>query len=236
MHIQQFPINTTGRDFIVGDIHGEFALLELAMENSKFDPEHDRMFSVGDLIDRGPDSKAALEWLGKPWFAAVLGNHELLALESITDEKTRNFWIDEQGGDWWLELESEEQDKFIESFKNLPLVIEIETLEGKIGIVHADIPVETDWQSFVELVNNKDDRTMDCALWSRKRAHGRYLAPVIGIDRVYCGHTPLERPSIIGNVHLIDTGACYDGGCLTVVSTNIALDVDNDKSVIQVRK
>ena len=51
---------TSGRDLVVGDVHGEFSTLEHALEALDFQPGKDRLFSVGDLIDRGPRSGDAL--------------------------------------------------------------------------------------------------------------------------------------------------------------------------------
>ena len=52
--IRRFPLNRRGRDLAVGDIHGYFALLQQALNRVGFDPVCDRLFSVGDLTDRGP--------------------------------------------------------------------------------------------------------------------------------------------------------------------------------------
>ena len=61
--IQRFTRNTTGRDLIVGDIHGCFGRLANALTLIDFDPARDRLFSVGDLVDRGPDSRQVTDWL-----------------------------------------------------------------------------------------------------------------------------------------------------------------------------
>ena len=58
-----FPKNHEGRDFVVGDLHGMFQTLEALMETVKFDTTIDRLFSVGDLVDRGPESKRVVEFL-----------------------------------------------------------------------------------------------------------------------------------------------------------------------------
>ena len=58
-----FARNERGRDFVVGDIHGMFSALENFLEELSFDPGRDRLFSVGDLIDRGPESDPVLQWL-----------------------------------------------------------------------------------------------------------------------------------------------------------------------------
>jgi serine/threonine protein phosphatase 1 len=75
--------NRAGRDFVVGDLHGQRALLEQALRAVAFDPRHDRVLSVGDLVDRGPDSIGTLALLEEPWFHAVLGNHELMLLNYL---------------------------------------------------------------------------------------------------------------------------------------------------------
>lgn len=64
--LKHFTVNTAGRDFAVGDIHGHFTRLQVALDAVSFDPAVDRLFSVGDLVDRGPESEQVLEWLAKP--------------------------------------------------------------------------------------------------------------------------------------------------------------------------
>lgn len=71
--LKQFIINKTGTDYVVGDIHGCFSLLQAKLDEIGFDPTKDRLFSVGDLVDRGTESDKVLEWLSKPWFHAVCG-------------------------------------------------------------------------------------------------------------------------------------------------------------------
>ena len=69
----KIPRNERGRDFAVGDVHGHFSRLQEGLDRLGFDPARDRLFSVGDLVDRGPENEAALEWLAQPWFHAVQG-------------------------------------------------------------------------------------------------------------------------------------------------------------------
>jgi hypothetical protein len=74
--IRRVPVNTEGRDFVIGDLHGQYALISHFRERTSFDPQKDRLFSVGDLIDRGPDSLKCLSLLNEDWFYCVCGNHE----------------------------------------------------------------------------------------------------------------------------------------------------------------
>jgi len=85
------PSNKYGRDFVVGDIHGQIDLFREALSFEGFNPKQDRVFSVGDLIDRGPDSLACLELLNQRWFYAVRGNHEQMMID----------WAFGEGHDSW---------------------------------------------------------------------------------------------------------------------------------------
>lgn len=65
--------------YVVGDIQGCIDGLEQLLKNIKFSPKNDRLWAVGDLVARGSDSLATLEFLfglGDS-FSAVLGNHDL---------------------------------------------------------------------------------------------------------------------------------------------------------------
>ena len=75
-----------GRDWIVGDVHGCFRTLSQVLHGIDFEHGRDRLFSVGDLIDRGPNSVEALEWLeGDCFDAVVMGNHEAEMVRHAAD-------------------------------------------------------------------------------------------------------------------------------------------------------
>ena len=221
--VARYARNDAGRDFVVGDIHGMFAHLHSLLGDVGFDPSADRLFSVGDLVDRGPGSAAALEWLERPWFHACRGNHEQFVLDS-GDPGIRDLWINYNGGGWWLGVDEAAAARFREAFVNLPLAMEVETASGIVGIVHADVPPLVTWRRFMELLEAHDRDAALYALWSRNRIMDRGpRVPVSGgVERVYCGHTPTRATLRLGNVHYIDTGAAYvyhghTGASLTAV-------------------
>ncbi len=78
----RFERNCQGRDLAVGDIHGCFGALMTALNAIGFSPATDRLFGVGDLVDRGPSSHLVIDWLDKPWFFSTLGNHESMACDT----------------------------------------------------------------------------------------------------------------------------------------------------------
>jgi serine/threonine protein phosphatase 1 len=208
--VVRHELNDSGRDFVVGDIHGMFASLEELLEKVDFDETKDRLFSVGDLVDRGPDSKRSLEWLAKPWFSACRGNHEQFALDAGNEDQYE-LWVNHNGGEWWLDVDENDRKRFVESFAQMPMAMEVETNAGRIGIVHADVPREQSWDSFMELLKSGNESAKFFAMWSRNRiASVDNAEPVKGdVERIYCGHTPTRDVVQVHNVYYIDTGAVY---------------------------
>ena len=65
--------------YAIGDIQGCFQTLTRLLERVGFNPQEDRVWLVGDLVNRGPRSLDVLRWahlLGDR-LTAVLGNHDL---------------------------------------------------------------------------------------------------------------------------------------------------------------
>ena len=205
---RRFARNPAGRDFVVGDVHGMFSALRELLARARFDERCDRLFSVGDLIDRGPSSREALDWLAKPWFHAVRGNHEQLLLDS-GDPATRDLWIRHNGGAWWLDCGPAEREAFREACAGLPIAIEIAASQGRVGVVHADAPRSNSWTDFLSRLESGDERSIEHALWSRERVAAGSCGRVSGVDLVLCGHTPTTRIVEVENVRFIDTGAVY---------------------------
>ena len=208
--VARFHRNRRGRDFVVGDIHGMFPHLRALLAEVAFDRDRDRLFSVGDLIDRGPESERVLEWIEQPWFHACRGNHEQMAIDSLDPEEF-DLWINWNGGAWWLDIEASRQACFRRTFARMPFALEIETGTGMVGVVHADIPPGLGWDEFMRRLRDGDRSAIWCALWSRERLTApRFATPVGGgVDRIYCGHTPVRDPVRCHDVYHIDTGAAY---------------------------
>jgi bis(5'-nucleosyl)-tetraphosphatase (symmetrical) len=64
--------------YVVGDIHGCFETVRALLDEVRYRPRRDRLWLVGDLVNRGPFSLEVLRWargLGDR-AVVVLGNHE----------------------------------------------------------------------------------------------------------------------------------------------------------------
>ncbi len=63
----------------IGDLHGCYDELQRLLERIEFNPESDRLWFVGDLVNRGPDSLACVRFVRDLGDHAVCvpGNHDL---------------------------------------------------------------------------------------------------------------------------------------------------------------
>lgn len=57
--------------WVVSDIHGCYQWLMDELKRRHFNPYEDLLISVGDVIDRGPDSVKCLQLIHEKWFRAV---------------------------------------------------------------------------------------------------------------------------------------------------------------------
>ncbi|MGE8546951.1 metallophosphoesterase [Alcaligenes sp. Marseille-Q7550] len=214
MRIPHFTLNTQGRDIAVGDVHGCFSKLEAALRRVRFDPAKDRLFSVGDLVDRGPESRQALQWLDLPWFHAICGNHELMTWRRAVGRPIQEFDHRIHGGLWLDDCPPEEQQRIARRLQALPLAMEVDTPEGVVGIVHADFPYE-DWSA----IHGPDFDASDeyVCLWSIDRYETRYAGTVRNVRALIHGHRTTRTMLQLGNVYFIDTGGWREGGRFTLL-------------------
>ncbi|PYV81665.1 MAG: symmetrical bis(5'-nucleosyl)-tetraphosphatase, partial [Acidobacteria bacterium] len=65
--------------YVIGDIHGCFQTFQNLLARIQFTPRQDRLWLVGDLVNRGPRSLEVLRWVRERerQVIVVLGNHDL---------------------------------------------------------------------------------------------------------------------------------------------------------------
>lgn len=213
--VDRYPANEAGgRDFAVGDIHGHFTKLQQALDAAGFDPDRDRLFSVGDLVDRGPESAQVVDWLRRPWFHAVQGNHEEIGVRYVRERSIGAGQYTVLGGAWLMDLPAIDQMNIADALADLPIAIEVETPGGLVAIVHADCPLPS-WAQCVEFLEHSEashQEMKDLCQWSRRRIDKSDASGVPDLRALVVGHTPVRQPAVLGNVYHIDTGAWLKDG------------------------
>lgn len=215
--VKYLKMNHGGRDFVVGDIHGAFNLVQSAMRKVGFNPDHDRLFACGDLIDRGVGSVRATSFLAQPYVHCVMGNHEsnLLDLYTSIDKGDDDSIIgvlaakNWQGMGWLLSTTVRQRIDLLLAIAKLPYVIEAQSSRGTIGLIHAEVPTGMDWGDFKAFIKSGDQTTIDFCLTSRERFQRSNEEFVSGVGRVFSGHTPQLQSGAkrMGNMVCVDTGA-----------------------------
>jgi hypothetical protein len=199
--LKTFEPNMFGRDFVIGDLHGAYPAFQNLLREIHFDPTKDRMFSVGDLVDRGPDSVGCLSLLREDWFHAVLSNHEQMMLQAFNGGRMGQYWP-MNGGAWGLnalythdsvkrgdyigDVGEDEQNiiDLVEMVDDLPFLITVKNRNGKtFHILHAELPPARSYTVTDEMLT--DEPTVrklamsqsgdgDSFLWARSVWYGFY--------------------------------------------------------------
>lgn len=84
------------KTWVIPDVHGYIQTLRSLVENQIIPTKDDILVFLGDLIDRGPDSKGVIDYvknLRQQGFEVIVlkGNHELYLENSYHAEKSKSF-------------------------------------------------------------------------------------------------------------------------------------------------
>lgn len=98
------------RSIFIGDVHGCLAELDALMALLGPAPA-DRLYFLGDLVDRGPDSigvvRRVRELLGRhPGSVAIIGNHEMKSLRARERGEARAGWAADASDEDWAFLDA----------------------------------------------------------------------------------------------------------------------------------
>jgi serine/threonine protein phosphatase 1 len=206
--LERYATNTIGRDFVVGDLHGCYDLFMQLLDEIKFDKEKDRMFSVGDLGDRGPDSLKCLALIREKWFIPVAGNHEQMILDAACQPKFDwQLWI-ANGGAWATTITKEELLDLAAEVAELPLAIVVGDGAQRFNVIHAEYHgSDADLEGDLENIDTHSPVPMS-VMWGRDLINGTVdESKHAGLSPTFVGHTPVEQVGCVGSHIYIDTGA-----------------------------
>lgn len=173
--------------YVISDLHGHknafFSMLEKINWN-----ENDRMYILGDVIDRGPDGIELLKYIKEQKnMKLFLGNHEDMMMKSLTT--SADMWMGTwmfNGGDATLsayeKLSRQEQEECLSYIKSLPLYEMIEVEGVSYLLIHAGVKMEDGSIEEIPKVVEEED-----ALWIREEFFNSHIIPSYYI---IFGHTP----------------------------------------------
>ena len=127
------------RRIVIGDVHGHYDGLMLLLE-ALAPSSDDRVYLLGDLIDRGPKSAQVLDFVQQSPYQTLLGNHEQLMLDALSpsvDLRAWQSWL-YSGGDATVASYRDTgmmPYKHLEWLRSLPTYLDL----GDIWLVHAGV-------------------------------------------------------------------------------------------------
>lgn len=199
------------RHLAIGDIHGCISALATLVDFVGLRPD-DTIVTLGDYVDRGPDSSAVLDFiikLGKTHNLVPLrGNHEIMMLDSRDQKSWLHAWL-RYGGDATLLSYSRSEDD-AGSFADVP-DSHIDFLENRLVAFY-----ECETHFFVHANADPDvaiqDQKDPALYWQKYRNPKKHCSG----KTMVCGHTPQASGVPVGNGNsiCIDTQA-WDGGWLS---------------------
>lgn len=225
----RLPGNEAGRDFVVGDLHGHRELLEQQLEQVGFNTHFDRLFSVGDLIDRGPDSLATLALIEEPWFHAVLGNHELRLLDHLGYFRSRLHSgrdFSSGGGAWIVAALSQHRrllHRLADRVAALPMALHVDA-QLPFNITHGDLlPIGSSQSRLLRsdtisihkaetVTASRDNITRALKSLQTRRSYEQHPVhltdtPLGSLPLTYVGHSPVRQITVHNSYVYIEQGA-----------------------------
>jgi serine/threonine protein phosphatase 1 len=208
------------RRFVIPDIHGCCRTFRrLVSEVIRLEPT-DELYLLGDMIDRGPDSRGVLDFfmeLRAQGFSVkgVKGNHEEMCLQADSNLESMALWLVNGGLATLDSFEVESAGDIPGTYRKLLQSLPNYLLLDDFVIVHAGL----------NFAGNDPFADTEAMLWMRDCS----VDPSrIGGRRLVSGHTPVTAEQLTASLAtdriLIDNGCVFTGrsglGRLTALELN----------------
>lgn len=198
------------RTLVIGDIHGCLTALETLVESIGLTAD-DTLVTLGDYIDRGPDSKGVIDYLldlkAKFNVITLKGNHELMLEGARYDEDQLYLWLVNGGINAAQSFGIEYLDELPQKYWDFMAACELYYETENHIIAHAGLEPNTPLE----------EQKTDSLCWLRIHE----TEPHMSGKTLICGHTVQRdgKPLQLSHAICIDTHA-FGGKWLT------CLDVD----------
>lgn len=194
--------------YIVGDIHGCFKSFTNLLKLINFNLDTDVMISVGDILDKGPKIKKALDFFLDNNYPVIMGNHEEWLPRYAKGNKLKiNNWRKDT-----LKQLGDDVGRYADAVSKFPYYLPFTDAKGEGVIVHAGVEPEL----------SIEEQHKNIMLRIRMYPHVTYEADKEEIGRpwqdaytghlgtILHGHAVCSTPTWHGNRSVVS----LDGGCI----------------------
>jgi len=242
---------------VFGDVHGDLVALQRLVALVREQYGDVDIYSVGDLVDRGPDSRGVLDFCIREGIQGILGNHELWLLDvALRGRMTDGVYSGIMGGLATIKsyglsrgdpdrvgpaLKAAMPESHRQYIENLPEFRQIQvgkqvywlihaglSNDGVAGAIHSGLPVDTDEDLLWAALQTAPDLFFWLPTKVREpRSLYRFRSGAVQI----LGHVPV--PNAVNEQHYIaiDTGC---GTCPPWTLTAVVLKPDGDREFVRV--
>lgn len=235
MNTYTLPVKISQTIYAIGDIHGYRDSFHECLNWISKDPDPKTIVILGDVTDRGPDTRGCIQDIlklkerMKDDLVVLRGNHEILAQMAIIEDDLdyQECWIVNGGGNVVSEFPfngniEEFKTDITNEFKPFFDIVQNHWVLDDLVFVHAGLSRKWDnldealnqsWKIPLGLLNENDHWA-----WNRETAFSNTQESWWGKFIIH-GHTPLQGvtandiPHQINNWHLnLDYGSFIEGG------------------------
>ena len=204
-------------DLIAGDVHGDLDGLQNLLKSANYNPDKQRLFTVGDNIDRGHNSKGVMDFLNSVGATSILGNHDWaharnakhMTTEALTG-KPNPMKVTPEMKDTMAQLQPD-YIKYASKMGDYPLYLPFEDSQGKGHIVHGGVdPLnEIDKQEPNKMLVRRHHPMPNQFLEGETDEHPFWQKSYNGhLGTILHGHQPMSSHDEHGNPHVVS----LDGG------------------------
>ena len=250
----RFQTRIDGPVAVIGDVHGQIDKLQSVLQKLRGLPDfQDRwIVFIGDLVDRGPDPKAAIDAYEQllaehPKTTAIAGNHELAmggALRVVPVSEYSNWdqrWLDNYNSETTFQsygvepgdlegLKNALPESHVEFLNQIPWCVE----HPKLLFVHAGLDPNTPCELQLRILRERDF-SLNRPAWLCSKTLVDSTLPPDCQHIVVSGHVPFPEVIVQPKRMLIDTtgGTTGDLSCVLYPEN---LVINSGQSAPQVRR
>ena len=203
------------RTIFIGDIHGCYDELMELLKKVSFDPQSDRLISLGDLMHKGDKSAEVIRFFMDNGYEAIMGNHDYYFMQLLQKDRDPT--------DEYRKIKKAlgmKRRDLLKWFKRRPKYVESDEFIA----VHAGV---NPWNNFMDEQDietlyytrvynpvtreafrsrNGQEEANSLVSWYRLLHKHSY-----GGKKIVFGHWAKKKLVQMGNVYGLDTGCCYGG-------------------------